>query len=353
MIRKMVFLFMMLGSCFSCAVMAVSNIGIIIATKGTVYAVNKDGQRLLQRGSSIFLGDMITTQNDSAAQLRLNDDTIVSVKPGTKYSVSTFNLDVKEPKNNKYVGNLVEGVLVSLSGQGKNSTHNNHALKTPVVTIAIRGTLFESGFKPNKQKQGKNLAGDKKIGEVKARSDYQKSMDISRSISWVGVSDGKVRVASRDQMFDLSARSADNNACFIRDVGLGVNISPMSREKMQVMVDLAGNNPSVLSVNSEANSAEIGGDSSVGAGRAVEKIAEMPSVSVMDEIVAEMSKESAIAEDKIAKEADGGNGDGPGPDPGPGPGPGDGPGSGDGPGAGMGGDHVGSGDKVGSDIGPG
>ncbi|HBS51458.1 MAG TPA: hypothetical protein DEA62_00455 [Coxiellaceae bacterium] len=125
-------------------------VGTVVAAQGKVYAQNKAGvKRLLQRRSEFYLHEIIMTQDkDSNAQLRLKDDTIITLKPNTKYAVNEFNLDAKNPKNNRYVANLVEGALISLSGQGKNNkAQDNHLLKTPVITIAIRGTAFEAFYK--------------------------------------------------------------------------------------------------------------------------------------------------------------------------------------------------------------
>lgn len=127
---------------------AVDSVGTVIAVRGTVYAENKVGvKRSLQRRSKFYLYETIKTQENSQAQLKLKDDTLISLKPHTGYFVSVFKVDKKNAKNNRYIGNLVEGVLISMSGQGENSSHAHHVLKTPVVTIAVRGTLFECGFK--------------------------------------------------------------------------------------------------------------------------------------------------------------------------------------------------------------
>ena len=144
---KKVILFMLLSVISAVGFAASSGpVGAVIITKGNVFVLSGTSKRQLQRKSEIYLNELITTDIGGYAQLRLNDGTILSLNPDTKYAVDEFNLDKNNPKNNRYVGRLIQGALVSLSSQGKDTTHSNHIVKTPIVTISIRGTLFATGF---------------------------------------------------------------------------------------------------------------------------------------------------------------------------------------------------------------
>ena len=148
------------------------------------------------------------TLANSQAQLKLKDETIISLKPNTKYSVSVFKLDKKKPQNNRYVGKLIEGVLISISGQGKNSTHDNHILKTPIVTIAVRGTLYESGFNtelsnPDKKKTS---ASKQALG-----------------VGWTLVGKGIIAIRANDSTTiscDIRGNNPQQNACFYQAWGI-------------------------------------------------------------------------------------------------------------------------------------
>ena len=119
-------------------------VGTVIASRGEVMGIADSGKsRLLKRRSEVLLGETIVTKESGYLQFRLKDGTLISIKPNTKYVVEEFQLDPTNAANNKYVGRLLEGVLISLSGRGESSTHRNHIVKTPVVSIAIRGTMFE------------------------------------------------------------------------------------------------------------------------------------------------------------------------------------------------------------------
>lgn len=241
MFKKIAFSVTIIFSFICVEVMAADAVGTVIAAQGQVYAVNSSGtKRLLERRSEFYLQEVIATEGNSTAQLKLKDDTIISLKPSTKYSVSDFNLDAKDPKNNRYVGKLVEGVLISLSGQGKNSTHDNHQLKTPVVTIAIRGTLYETGFKTKKYSHKAQGIANTTLG-----------------IGWASVEDGAVAVRGGGKEFDINAKDLSNNACFITAAGrvdkrgrfkvspkVAVAITPMSDKQMRGLVTKVMNAPS-------------------------------------------------------------------------------------------------------------
>jgi len=116
------------------------NIGMVISAEGQVSAISKDNQeRSLQRRSSIYLNDKIITKGASKAQLRLVDDSIVIVQPESEFFVSEFSFNKNIPDKNKYVGNLVKGALINISGQ---SEAKDYQVKSPLVTIAVRGTSF-------------------------------------------------------------------------------------------------------------------------------------------------------------------------------------------------------------------
>jgi len=248
MIRKMSFLVGVILFFVGVNAIAAEAVGTIIASRGKVYVAGNNGavKRSLHRKSKIYLKEMVVTNKDSAVQLRLRDDTIISLRPNTKYAVNEFVFDKKEPENNRYLGELIEGVLVSLSGQGKNSEYDNHLLKTPVVTIAIRGTFYEAGIKIKDFKKSKFAKRDNNVEETDSNKkldlkksndieeadsnkklDLKKSNDIEEadsndntvSIGWIQVADGELNVSAGDNSFSLYSEDKNSNACVYKAVG--------------------------------------------------------------------------------------------------------------------------------------
>jgi hypothetical protein len=114
------------------------SIGVVISVQGQALVSNQENQqKVLQRGATIYLHDKVATQKDSKAQLRLQDDSVIIVQPLSEFSVSEFSFNKNAPRNNKYVGNIIKGALINISGQGD---AKNYQLNSPLTTIAFRGT---------------------------------------------------------------------------------------------------------------------------------------------------------------------------------------------------------------------
>jgi hypothetical protein len=97
--------------------------------------------------------------------------------------------------------------LISISGQGKNSAHTNHILKTPIVTIAVRGTLYETGFQvklPNPKK--------KKVS----------TPEQALGFGWILVGTGELVARPNDSLAatcNIRGNSPQQNACFYQAWG--------------------------------------------------------------------------------------------------------------------------------------
>jgi hypothetical protein len=141
-IRRLVLIFFGLGLSmyWYLAVAAAQRppIGEVISVQGQVVAIDQENQqRLLQRHAAIYLNDRIITQQESKTQLRLHDDSIIIVQPVSEFYVSEFSFSKSAPSDSKYIGNIVKGALINISGQGETK---NYQLHSPLTTIAFRGT---------------------------------------------------------------------------------------------------------------------------------------------------------------------------------------------------------------------
>lgn len=130
---------------------ALEPIGTVIAVEGTVYAIDKsNNRRALNRRSKIYLHDTLDTQTNGKAQIKLNDDSLISLQPSSKFAIDEFVFNKQKPQDNRYLGNIIKGSLISISGQGKKE---NYKLQSPLAGIVLRGTMVFS-----------NLVSDKKTG---------------------------------------------------------------------------------------------------------------------------------------------------------------------------------------------
>jgi hypothetical protein len=90
------------------------------------------------------VGDVITTQRDSYAQLRFNDGGQVTLRPETQVKIEAYAYDEGRPERDSFAMQLFKGGLRSLTGLiGKRSNNRNaYRMVTSTATIGIRGTDY-------------------------------------------------------------------------------------------------------------------------------------------------------------------------------------------------------------------
>ncbi len=126
-------------------------IGKVIYAKGTVNASSSSKTlRPLKRRSRVYEKEMISTKDDSKAEVRLTDNTLVSLQPNTDYQLNEYTYDSKNPDNNKNVSTLIKGGLRTVTGLIAKKTPKHFKIKTSVAVIGVRGTDFRLLLKDKK-----------------------------------------------------------------------------------------------------------------------------------------------------------------------------------------------------------
>jgi len=119
--------------------------GTVQYLSGTLSAQRPDGSvRVLSEKSSVAVGDVITTQRDSYAQLRFSDGGQVTLRPDTQVRVESYAYEEGRPERDSFAMQLFKGGLRSLTGLiGKRSNNRNaYRMVTSTATIGIRGTDY-------------------------------------------------------------------------------------------------------------------------------------------------------------------------------------------------------------------
>lgn len=119
--------------------------GTVQYLSGTLSAQRPDGSvRVLAERSSVAVGEVITTQRDSYAQLRFSDGGQVTLRPETQVRIETYAYDEGRPERDNFAMQLFKGGLRSLTGLiGKRSNNRNaYRMVTATATIGIRGTDY-------------------------------------------------------------------------------------------------------------------------------------------------------------------------------------------------------------------
>src|SRR2546422_3860812 len=90
---------------------------------------------------SIFEGESIATGANGEVHLRMEDGGFIAVRPGTRMRIAKFRAqgDGSDAVN---IG-LLEGSFRSITGWIARFGRNNYQVRTPTVTIGVRGTDHE------------------------------------------------------------------------------------------------------------------------------------------------------------------------------------------------------------------
>jgi hypothetical protein len=119
--------------------------GTVQNLSGTLSVQRPDGSvRALAERSSVFIGDVISTERDSYAQLRFTDGGQVTLRPNTQVKIETYAYEEGRPDRDNFAMQLFKGGLRSLTGLiGKRTTNRNaYRMVTSTATIGIRGTDY-------------------------------------------------------------------------------------------------------------------------------------------------------------------------------------------------------------------
>ena len=112
---------------------------------GTLSVQRPDGSmRALAERSDVFVGDVISTERDSYAQLRFTDGGQVTLRPSTQVKIEAYGYDDGRPERDNFAMQLFKGGLRSLTGLiGKRTTNRSaYRMLTSTATIGIRGTDY-------------------------------------------------------------------------------------------------------------------------------------------------------------------------------------------------------------------
>ena len=121
--------------------------GKIQALIGTARISQHTGQeRPAQRGDDLYEGDTVSTSANSNVQIRMLDDAIIWVRPGSQFKIERYRSDKHGAPKNEAALSLLSGTMRQVTGAiGKNAPAD-YKLSTPNATIGIRGTEFDATF---------------------------------------------------------------------------------------------------------------------------------------------------------------------------------------------------------------
>jgi hypothetical protein len=127
------------GTAISGQATALEQSGRAVRVDPAVSARGSEGSRLLEVEGAVFMGDEIVAGPDGLAQIRFIDDTRLVVGPNSRLRIDKF---VFNPDNTaqQVTIDMVKGAFRFISG---NSSHKAYSLRTPTMTIGVRGTVVD------------------------------------------------------------------------------------------------------------------------------------------------------------------------------------------------------------------
>jgi hypothetical protein len=110
--------------------------------EGDILVEGKDGKaRAPAAGGEVFEGDTITTFPRAEAQLQMADGASLIVRENSKLTIAEYVADGGD--DDRSLIDLAKGALRSITGWIGQYNRANYRIRTPLVTIGVRGTDHE------------------------------------------------------------------------------------------------------------------------------------------------------------------------------------------------------------------
>ena len=117
--------------------------GTVVNLSGPLMVKKADGSvKVLALRSEVEQGDTLVSEKNTYAQIRFIDNSEITLKPGTTFTIDAFAYDAGKPDGDSASFNLLKGGLRSVTGLLGKRNKEKFSLKTPTSTIGIRGTTF-------------------------------------------------------------------------------------------------------------------------------------------------------------------------------------------------------------------
>jgi len=113
-----------------------------VSGSARVSDANKSRTRLIQRGETIRVGDVIETDAQAHVYVITLDQGFLSVRPNSRFVIDAYTYDPAKPSQTEIRFTLERGVVRVVSGKGIESMRERFRLNTPVAAIGVRGTDF-------------------------------------------------------------------------------------------------------------------------------------------------------------------------------------------------------------------
>ncbi len=126
---------------------AAEAIGSVLKVKGTVDAIRDGKGQILKKADPVFKGDVIQTSLVGSIVLKLVDDSLVFLDAESQIVLDEMVYD-PQTGSGQIAMNAVQGIFSFVSGKVSANTSSGMNVRSPSMTIGIRGTVDLLEAKP-------------------------------------------------------------------------------------------------------------------------------------------------------------------------------------------------------------
>jgi len=117
------------------------SVAFVDSVKGEVMIVSSEIAVRAVQNMKVIPGDSIRTGSNSSVGLIFEDDTVVSLGPGSEMGIDEFLFDPAE-RQLSFVARMIKGTFSFITGQIAKLAPQKVILETPGATLGVRGTKF-------------------------------------------------------------------------------------------------------------------------------------------------------------------------------------------------------------------
>jgi hypothetical protein len=132
------------GTLISGESIALEASGTTVGVKPDAEAAGAEGLRVIQIKGPIYMGDVITTSVKGQVEIIFVDDTKFVVGANSKVTIDAFVFDASKTAQDVSIS-AVKGAFRFITGKSPKDTYS---IKTPTMTIGVRGTAFDLAVRP-------------------------------------------------------------------------------------------------------------------------------------------------------------------------------------------------------------
>lgn len=120
---------------------AEESVGLVKTVKAPAFVVRAGQELTAQTGMPVYAADRLKTGKDGALGVVLKDDTLLSSGPNSTLVLERYAFNSSTQEGGMLL-NIVKGTLSMISGLVVKNNPEAVRVRTPMVTIGIRGTEF-------------------------------------------------------------------------------------------------------------------------------------------------------------------------------------------------------------------